>query len=93
MWIGLVRPYAVDRRWLASRCRRATPPLALALGADAAKLRPTYDKPPMSLRQIAEETSLGLNTVRTIIAQAKRITAPTLRTDMAAANGAPRSLR
>ena len=72
MWIGLVRPYAVDRRWLASRCRRATPPLALALGADAAKLRPKYDKPPMSLRQIAEETSLGLNTVRTIIAQAKR---------------------
>jgi hypothetical protein len=26
----------------------------------------------MSLRQIAEETNLGLNTVRTIIAQAKR---------------------
>ena len=40
--------------------------------ADPAKLGSKYDKPPMSLRQIAEETSLGLNTVRTIIAQAKR---------------------
>ena len=30
----------------------------------------------MSLRQIAEETNLGLNTVRTIIAQAKRTDPP-----------------
>ena len=41
-------------------------------GADIAKLGHKFDKPPMSLRQIAEETNLGLNTVRTIIAQAKR---------------------
>jgi len=41
-------------------------------GVDIAKLGHTFDKPPMSLRQIAEETNLGLNTVRTIIAQAKR---------------------
>ena len=41
-------------------------------GFEASKLTRKYDKPPLSLREIAEETGLGLNTVRTIIAQAKR---------------------
>ena len=41
-------------------------------GSEPAKLSHKYDYPPMSLREIAEETGLGVNTVRTIIAQANR---------------------
>jgi hypothetical protein len=41
-------------------------------GFEASKLARKYNRPPLSLREIAEETSLGLNTVGTIIARAQR---------------------